>query len=165
MTINVVGRQILGDGQAANDDKLLHTLRDAVQHLRAGDGASVRGTDLTRLDANLDGLLDVRAANGARSNRMEAAMTRLGEVEDASVKQLSKVEDADLAKTLIELNSQTAAYQAANDKMHQGMAMHYTGNADRDFLAGMIPHHQGAIDMAEVVLKHGKASAAAERDA
>ena len=50
----------------------------------------------------------------------------------------------------------TAAYQAANEKMHHGMAMQYSGNADRDFLAGMIPHHQGAIDMAEVVLKHGK---------
>ena len=50
----------------------------------------------------------------------------------------------------------TAAYQAANDKMHQGMTMAYTGNPDRDFLAGMIPHHQGAIDMAEVELKHGK---------
>ena len=34
--------------------------------------------------------------------------------------------------------------------------MTYTGNPDRDFLAGMIPHHQGAIDMAEVELKHGK---------
>ena len=31
-----------------------------------------------------------------------------------------------------------------------------TGNPDRDVLAGMIPHHQGAIDMAEVELKHGK---------
>jgi len=113
MNINVVGRQILGDGQAAGDDKLLDTLRDAVDHLRAGDGASLRGTDQTRLDANLNTILEVRAANGARSNRLEAAMTRLGEVEDATVKQLSSVEDADLAKTLIELNSQTAAYQAA----------------------------------------------------
>jgi uncharacterized protein (DUF305 family) len=50
----------------------------------------------------------------------------------------------------------TAAYEAANAKMHQGMAIHFTGNADRDFLAGMIPHHQGAIDMAEVVLQYGK---------
>lgn len=50
----------------------------------------------------------------------------------------------------------TAAYEAANAKMHQGMAIPFTGNADRDFLAGMIPHHQGAIDMSEVVLQHGK---------
>lgn len=40
--------------------------------------------------------------------------------------------------------------------MHQGMAISFTGDADRDFLAGMIAHHQGAIDMSEVVLKHGK---------
>ncbi len=50
----------------------------------------------------------------------------------------------------------TAAYQAANDKMHAAMAIPFSGNADRDFLAGMIGHHQGAIDMAEVELKYGK---------
>ena len=40
--------------------------------------------------------------------------------------------------------------------MHEDMAVPLTGDADVDFLAGMIPHHQGAIDMAQVVLKHGK---------
>ena len=40
--------------------------------------------------------------------------------------------------------------------MHKDMAVPLTGDADKDFLAGMIPHHQGAIDMAEVVLKYGK---------
>jgi uncharacterized protein (DUF305 family) len=32
----------------------------------------------------------------------------------------------------------------------------YTGNPDVDFLAMMIPHHQGAVDMARLVLIHGK---------
>ncbi len=49
----------------------------------------------------------------------------------------------------------TRAYIAANDRMHRAMAITYSANADRDFLAGMIPHHQGAIDMARIVLEHG----------
>ena len=48
--------------------------------------------------------------------------------------------------------------------MDKGMArmmqdMHepgYTGNPDRDFLAMMIPHHEGAVDMARLVLIHGR---------
>lgn len=50
----------------------------------------------------------------------------------------------------------TKGYRAANDKMHAGMNLKFSGDADVDFLRGMIPHHQGAIDMAKVVLAHGK---------
>ncbi len=53
-------------------------------------------------------------------------------------------------------NPATQAFMAANDKMHQDMAIAYTGDADTDFVRGMIPHHQGAIDMAKVVLENGK---------
>jgi uncharacterized protein (DUF305 family) len=49
----------------------------------------------------------------------------------------------------------TEGFMAANDRMHSDMAITYTGDADIDFLLGMIPHHQGAIDMARVVLEHG----------
>lgn len=48
------------------------------------------------------------------------------------------------------------AYTAANDRMHADMAVEFTGDPDVDFMRGMIPHHQGAIDMARVVLEHGK---------
>ncbi|BCG91317.1 CopM family metallochaperone [Mesorhizobium sp. 131-2-1] len=50
----------------------------------------------------------------------------------------------------------TAGYKAAMDKMHAAMMVEYTGDADVDFVQGMIPHHQGAIDMAKVVLANGK---------
>lgn len=45
---------------------------------------------------------------------------------------------------------------AANDKMMKDMDVKLTGNADRDFVAMMMPHHQGAVDMAEVELKYGR---------
>ena len=50
----------------------------------------------------------------------------------------------------------TTGYEAAMKKMHKDMAIKYTGNADVDFVRGMIPHHQGAIDMAKVVIANGK---------
>jgi uncharacterized protein (DUF305 family) len=50
----------------------------------------------------------------------------------------------------------SAAFAAINAKMHESMAIPLTGDADVDFVRGMIPHHQGAIDMAKVVLGFGK---------
>ncbi|MDX3809116.1 CopM family metallochaperone [Bosea thiooxidans] len=50
----------------------------------------------------------------------------------------------------------TKGYKEANMKMHKDMDIAYSGDADADFVRGMIPHHQGAIDMAKVVLAHGK---------
>ncbi|MGO4452115.1 DUF305 domain-containing protein [Phyllobacterium sp. TAF24] len=48
------------------------------------------------------------------------------------------------------------AFAEANAKMHKDMAIKFTGEADKDFVRGMIAHHQGAIDMAKVELKYGK---------
>jgi uncharacterized protein (DUF305 family) len=48
-------------------------------------------------------------------------------------------------------------YMKAMQGMHQSMmSMKPTGDADKDFVSMMIPHHQAAVDMAEVELKYGK---------
>lgn len=49
----------------------------------------------------------------------------------------------------------TYAYQQGMQQMHQDMNIRYSGQTDTDFARGMVPHHQGAIDMANVVLTHG----------
>ena|SRR5215472_14971458 len=41
-------------------------------------------------------------------------------------------------------------------RMHADMHVPFTGDADRDFARMMIPHHQGAIDMALLELGYGK---------
>ena len=45
---------------------------------------------------------------------------------------------------------------APMDKMMANMPMKTTGNPDADFLLMMIPHHQSAIEMAQVELQAGK---------
>lgn len=50
----------------------------------------------------------------------------------------------------------TRGYREANAKMHRNMDIPYTGDADADFVRSMIPHHQGAIDMAKVAQQNAK---------
>jgi uncharacterized protein (DUF305 family) len=55
--------------------------------------------------------------------------------------------------------SAEASYLAENDaamsRMMKGMAIAPSGDVDRDFVDMMVPHHQGAIDMAVAVLRYG----------
>jgi hypothetical protein len=56
-------------------------------------------------------------------------------------------------------DSPEAAFLAENDaamvKMHRDMHTKPSGDVDRDFVNMMVPHHQGAIDMAQAVLRYG----------
>jgi uncharacterized protein (DUF305 family) len=54
------------------------------------------------------------------------------------------------------INAMTRELDTAMSNMHKAMAVPYTGDADIDFLRGMIPHHQGAIDMSKIQLKYGR---------
>jgi len=60
------------------------------------------------------------------------------------------------AKPAGDQGASSKAFAEANAKMHRDMAIEFTGEADKDFVRGMIAHHQGAIDMAKVELEYGK---------
>ena len=47
------------------------------------------------------------------------------------------------------------AFALINDQMHAAMMIEFTGDPDVDFVLSMIPHHQGAVEMAKVVLEYG----------
>jgi DUF305 family protein family protein len=49
-----------------------------------------------------------------------------------------------------------AENSAAMTKMMDDMAVKPSGDVDRDFVDMMVPHHQGAIDMAVAVLRYGR---------
>ncbi|MFZ5752565.1 MAG: CopM family metallochaperone [Pseudomonadota bacterium] len=49
----------------------------------------------------------------------------------------------------------TKAFVEANARMHADMAIDYSGDTDVDFIRGMIPHHQGAVEMAKIELQYG----------
>jgi uncharacterized protein (DUF305 family) len=62
------------------------------------------------------------------------------------------------------MTSERATGDLFQHAMHQAMATMtsamaaapMTGDPDRDFLAMMIPHHAGAVEMARLVLIHGR---------
>jgi flagellar hook-associated protein 3 FlgL len=116
LPVNIDVHALLGDGQAAGDDKLLNTLRDISDHLRGNtpaDADALRTTDLQRLDANLDVLNGIRADVGARVNRLAIAGSRLSGLALNATKLLSDIEDADMAQTITQYTTQQAAYTAA----------------------------------------------------
>jgi flagellar hook-associated protein 3 FlgL len=118
--VNVLGSDVLGQGQPAADGKLLDVLRNISDHLKSGtaaDANTLRTTDLKGLDTNLDLLSQTRATVGATTNRLDSADSRLQEVEGSLTKLLSDVEDADMAKTAVDYSMQQSVYQSA---LHAG---------------------------------------------
>ena len=74
----------------------------------------------------------------------------------------STMNDASMQKMMQEIMpkpndpASTKDFKEVDVKMMRAMDKPFTGMPDVDFVRGMIPHHQGAIDMAKVQLKHGK---------
>ena len=63
----------------------------------------------------------------------------------------------DISKSAHAAGKTSMAMHASMDDMHKKMkSMAMTGNQDMDFAMMMVGHHQGAIDMAQAQIDHGK---------
>lgn len=106
--VNVIGQDVVGNGGSG----ILQALRSIEANLATNNIAGL-GTNLTAIDATHDLLVNARAQVGARVNRLESASFRLAELEEASTLLLSKTEDADIAKTMVDYSQQQAVYESA----------------------------------------------------
>lgn len=109
--VNTTGAQVIGSG--AGDGQLLDTLRTIQANLTANNTTALGTTDLRNLDTNLDTIGAVQATVGATQNRLDAAAARLDDAAATTNKVLADVEGIDLAEALLNLSSQSTAYQAA----------------------------------------------------
>lgn len=120
-------------------------------------GCSDDADQMQRIERRLDQIAgEARQARSEiqRSNERLIEMLQQHGLQGGSLSsapgQLSKPEglalNMEASKKLVEANATMTAAMAA---------VPLTGDPDRDFLAQMIPHHQGAIDMSRVLLKDG----------
>jgi len=73
----------------------------------------VFSTDIQSLDSALDTIASAQSVVGARQNRLDAASSRLQQLEQSTTSLLSNTEDADMAKTIMDYSTQQAVYQSA----------------------------------------------------
>lgn len=110
LSVNVTGDRILPPAPAGN---LFDTLAQLASDLRAGNTGNISTTVIADLETHTDALLGLRAEVGAKMNRIEQNLQRLGGIEQGLQTWVSQVEDADLARVMIDLKQAEAAHQTA----------------------------------------------------
>ncbi|PRR70307.1 flagellar hook-associated protein FlgL [Neomoorella humiferrea] len=115
LPVNENGRKVfveaVDDGSGGNLS-LFKLLSDLSGALKSGDYGQVEAS-LGKFDQAIDHLLNIRAALGAKSNRMEMAMSRLNDTQIGLTTTMSKLEDVDLAETVMNYKNRENVYLAS----------------------------------------------------
>jgi flagellar hook-associated protein 3 FlgL len=111
--LNLRGWEAFSVPPTASGQNVLQLLDKIATDLQAGNRAALGGPDLQGVDAMLDQLSASRAQVGARVNRLETQQTRLKDLELNVEDLLSKTEDADMAKAMVDFSMQQSIYQSA----------------------------------------------------
>lgn len=106
--INLIGSAVFGDGAGSVFD----VLEQVADDLR-NDPDNALANNLGNLDGVMEDVLAALGDIGARTNRVEALQDRGGQAELNLTSRLSEVESIDLPETIMELQLQEVAYQAA----------------------------------------------------
>ncbi|MGO1368459.1 MAG: flagellar hook-associated protein FlgL [Senegalia sp. (in: firmicutes)] len=119
--VNIVGTRLFGAANGSYDAELVSAgekpemiavFDRLIDGLDTDDSESINES-LGEVDDTISNLLSVRAEIGAKTNRLELNMNRLEDQTLSVTKLLSKNEDADIAKTIIDLKTQETVYQAS----------------------------------------------------
>ena len=116
VTITTNISTLLGNGEGAEDEKLLDTLRTIAGDLRGGtaeDKAALASTDLQKLDANIETLTQLQAAAGSTTDQLQTALTRNEGLQTSITEALSNTDATNIAATTIAYSNEQAAYEAA----------------------------------------------------
>jgi flagellar hook-associated protein 3 FlgL len=110
VTVNQTADQIFGFNLGTGND-LFSTLDQTIAAVTAGDDAAM-ATGLDKLDAATNGVQSALGTFGAVQAQIEVSISRNREETLAIQSQLSETEDTDLAKAVLQLQTEQVAYQA-----------------------------------------------------
>lgn len=125
-------KRVIGDGQtidlnvrgweafsvpptsaSATSSNVLGALGTFVTDLTTGNRAALSSSTIPSIDGYLDQVTEARAKVGSRQNRLETTLSQLADAQINVKDLLSKTEDVDVARAMIDYSSQQATYESA----------------------------------------------------
>jgi flagellar hook-associated protein 3 FlgL len=112
LPISVDGKMLFGIDASGKNSSLFQTLSDLSQALYDHNSVGVDQA-LGEIDQHIDTVLSVRAGLGAKTNRLEVINNQLDNSIISLKKNLSKIQDVDMAEAIMEFQSIQNTFRAA----------------------------------------------------